>query len=754
MEIKMKRILILLSLLCFLSVSVFGQAIPKQFDYQGVLKDASGTALNGDYGLTFRIYNEPTGSTALWSEIQVVNVNNGLFNAHLGSNTPIAGVPFDRVHFLGIQVGTEAELTPRTMFTPSPYSFMSMDVMDEVITTTKIHDGAVTGAKIGSNQVVKSLNGIKDDVILVAGTNITLTPSGNNITINAAGGGGGGTVTQVNTGAGLTGGPITTTGTISIPNDGITSAMLQSNSVTSAKIADGTIVTADIGDNSVTSAKIVDGTIATADLGNNSVTSTKIVDGTITAADIGATQVVKALNNIKDNVTLVAGSNISITPSGQNLTIASTAGGIGGSGTTNYLPKFSGTSTLGNSVLYETSSKIGLGTITPDFSFTVNSEPTAGLGIKVSRGNGGLIGLAIMEDTQPTGLRGWNFEVYEQKLTIKAVQDDGINTIKNLLTFDRNGNVGIGTTAPTYPLSVTGNNTTALIRSVNTAGTSSTSAAGVYGQSNAADWYGYGGHFIGGWRGVYAVVTPTGSNTYYGVYGLVSGGTSPAGTRYGVYGNAQGSGTGFRYGLRGYADGGGSNYGIYATGSGGTTSFGIWASASGGATNYAGYFSGNVTVTGTLSKGGGSFKIDHPLDPTNKYLYHSFVESPDMMNIYNGNVITDGSGFARITLPDWFEALNKDFRYQLTVIGDFAQAIISEKVQNNQFAIRTDKPNVEVSWQVTGIRRDAFAEKYRIPVEELKQGDETGKYIHPEAYGLPETAGIDYERHIEEVDRK
>lgn len=125
-----------------------------------------------------------------------------------------------------------------------------------------------------------------------------------------------------------------------------------------------------------------------------------------------------------------------------------------------------------------------------------------------------------------------------------------------------------------------------------------------------------------------------------------------------------------------------------------------------------------------------------------------------MMNIYNGNVVTDGSGYASINLPDWFEALNKDFRYQLTVIGDFAQAIIAQEVQGNQFAIRTDKPNIKVSWQVTGIRKDAFAEKYRIPVEELKQGDETGKYIHPDAFGLPETAGVDYERGRDVVDRK
>ena len=84
---------------------------------------------------------------------------------------------------------------------------------------------------------------------------------------------------------------------------------------------------------------------------------------------------------------------------------------------------------------------------------------------------------------------------------------------------------------------------------------------------------------------------------------------------------------------------------------------------------YAGYFQGNVNVTGTVAKAGGSFKIDHPLDPENKYLYHSFVESPDMMNVYNGNVMLDGSGNATVELPEYFESLNREFRYQLTPIG-------------------------------------------------------------------------------------
>jgi hypothetical protein len=161
----------------------------------------------------------------------------------------------------------------------------------------------------------------------------------------------------------------------------------------------------------------------------------------------------------------------------------------------------------------------------------------------------------------------------------------------------------------------------------------------------------------------------------------------------------------------------------------------------------AGEFIGNVEVEGSLSKDSGSFKIDHPLDPANKYLYHSFVESPDMMNNYNGNVITDAQGNAVISLPDWFEALNRDFRYQLTVVGQFAQAIVSSKVANHQFAIKTDKPSVEVSWQVTGIRQDAWANAHRIPVEEMKSGKERGFYRHPELYNAPAEKSLTWARH-------
>lgn len=137
---------------------------------------------------------------------------------------------------------------------------------------------------------------------------------------------------------------------------------------------------------------------------------------------------------------------------------------------------------------------------------------------------------------------------------------------------------------------------------------------------------------------------------------------------------------------------------------------------------------GDAHVNGTLSKSAGSFRIDHPLSPKTHYLSHSFVESPDMMNIYNGNVKTDADGFAKVVLPDWFEALNRDFRYQLTVIGSFAQAMVAQRISGNRFTIRTSEPHVEVSWQVTGIRDDPYARANPIEIESPKPEDLVGTY--------------------------
>jgi len=178
-----------------------------------------------------------------------------------------------------------------------------------------------------------------------------------------------------------------------------------------------------------------------------------------------------------------------------------------------------------------------------------------------------------------------------------------------------------------------------------------------------------------------------------------------------------------------------------APGSGGT---GLYAS--GGSGGYAAYLDGNVHVSGTLTAGTKDFKIDHPLDPANKYLLHACVESPDVKNIYDGNITTDAAGDAIVALPDYFEALNRDFRYQLTAIGQFAQAIVSSEIKGNQFSIKTDKPNVKVSWQVTGIRQDAYAKAHPLVVEQDKPASERGTYLHPESFGQPEAKGLSWPR--------
>jgi hypothetical protein len=215
---------------------------------------------------------------------------------------------------------------------------------------------------------------------------------------------------------------------------------------------------------------------------------------------------------------------------------------------------------------------------------------------------------------------------------------------------------------------------------------------------------------------------------------------------YAVYGQSTGSGVG-NYGGAFYSTGtGGGNYGVLAYASNTTgAKIGLYAATDkANAGDIAAYLDGNVTITGNLSitgsisKGSGTFKIDHPLDPENKYLVHSFVESPDMMNVYNGNVTTDANGFATVTLPDYFQVANKDFRYQLTPIGQFAQCIVKEEISNNTFVIQTDKPNVKVSWQITGIRNDPYSNTHRIVAEEEKTSDNKGKYLHPKVYGKSE----------------
>lgn len=151
--------------------------VPQIITYQGLLRDGNGDPLNGAFNLTVNIYTVESGGTAVWTEEHTgVNVEAGVFDIRMGETTAFDGnVDFTQSNWLGLAVNGGPEMTPRIMFATVPTAFVAKTVEDD----------ALTAAKIKSGQVVKSVNGLKDDVVLSAGSNITLSPSGNTISISA-----------------------------------------------------------------------------------------------------------------------------------------------------------------------------------------------------------------------------------------------------------------------------------------------------------------------------------------------------------------------------------------------------------------------------------------------------------------------------------------------------------------------------------------------------------------------------------------
>jgi hypothetical protein len=275
-------------------------------------------------------------------------------------------------------------------------------------------------------------------------------------------------------------------------------------------------------------------------------------------------------------------------------------------------------------------------------------------------------------------------------------------------------------------------------------GSTSSSASGITGYSTATS-----GHTRG-------VVGACNSPSGKGVYGVAK---ATSGTGYGVYGETASLGGIAIYGENtansNYGYIGGPAYGVYAraVNSDGTGVYGAcnngsnaWGIAGFSASGYAGYFGGNVRVSGDLDvTGGKNFKIDHPLDPENMYLYHSCVESSERMNIYNGKVALDQRGEAWVQLPDWFEAVNCDFLYQLTPVGAPGPNLyVAQEIHDGCFGIAGGIPGMTVCWQVTGTRADPYALAHPFEVEVDKPEQERGSYLHPELYGMPETMSIEW----------
>ncbi|MFH2143555.1 MAG: hypothetical protein ABIJ97_14105 [Bacteroidota bacterium] len=388
----------------------------------------------------------------------------------------------------------------------------------------------------------------------------------------------------------------------------------------------------------------------------------------------------------------IAGQILSSTATGTNWISAPTS--LTGSGTATQLAYWSGGSSLtSSSNLYwdASNSRLGIGTTSPTEALHVNG------GIRLGFNTNSIAGTMQWTGADFLGFNGSTWVSLTAQGTVTgsgtatqvAFWNSATSLSSNGNLYWNNGSayLGVGTASPSYR-----------IHSVNSLTFNDDPA--VYGTHSATDNYGVGVRGDGRWRGVQGY-------SYSG-----------SGSATGVYAEASLSGTA-------------TGYGIYAT-----------ISNSGIGTAYAGYFQGNVHVNGTLSKSAGTFRIDHPQDPENKYLIHSFVESPDMKNVYDGIAICDNYGKAVVILPGYFESLNKDFRYQLTTLGEYAPVYIEQEIQKGQFVIAGGNPGMKVSLQITGIRKDPFAIQNPIIVEQEKNISEKGLYLNPELYNKSENKSI------------
>ena len=653
--------------------------LPNLVRFNGRATDASGKPLSGLVGITFALYEQQTGSPALWLETQNVQLDaNGHYSVLLGASNP-NGLPNDvfssgQARWVGVQVSGQAE-QPRVMLLAVPYAMKAGDAatLGGLPPSAFMPAGPVAGGAPSTASPSSSL--------LTTAT--VPPPTASNVTTS------GGTVNTI---------PLFTTNT-NIQN----SAVTQSGSGATAKIGIGTtapVTTLDVKGTSTLRGNIslpATGTATTA-AGNNSqpVTFTASVFNSSSTTPVNENFRWQA-EPVGNNTTTATGSLNLLYAQGTGA-MAETGLKLGHNGLITFAPgqTFPGT---------------GKGTIT---GVTAGTDLTGG-------GTGGSVTLNLDTSKVPQ-LNASNTFTASQSVT------GGIYA-----SGEVSGATGFfGNTPGSTALTVNQNTDGAAIEAF------SADSNAVFGVSDTYD----------------AIVGLAGAATFAGVFGetTVQGG-------YGVYAinqsaagqalwaetdattSANGSGPDAVHGIS-HGPSGAGVAGINDASGG----FGVYGRQliSG---SYAGRFDGDVWVNGNLSKNGGSFKIDHPLDPSNKYLYHSFVESPDMKNIYDGVAILDASGEAVVTMPEWFGALNRDFRYQLTCIGGFAPVYIAEEMANNQFKVGGGKPGMKVSWQVTGTRQDAWANAHRIPVEQIKPQDEHGTYLHPELFGAPEQAAVGWGRY-------
>jgi hypothetical protein len=752
-------------------------ALPRLVRFGGAVKDLNGEPLTGVVGVTFAFYSEKTGGAPLWLETQNATADSaGRYTVLLGSTKP-EGLPpelftTEQARWVGVQVSGQAE-QPRVLLVSAPYALKAGDAETigglppsafvlaspmamgsaaaggtaETATPLTATDVTTTGGTLNYLPIFSGADTIIDSAVFQTGGGTTAHVGINTATpVSALDVNGGGTI-RGTLGLPTTGNATAAGGKNSQGLNLVASSFSSTSGTAQSQVFRwqaepaandttapsgtlnllyglGTAAPSETGLKVSSKGIITFATGQTFPGGSGSGTVTSVATGlglkggpitktgTLTI-DTTVVPQLTAANTFKAEQTITASNTneiLNVTQNGTGLAIVG-KGGVSGSSTAN----------AGSGVLGVGSGQAGYG---------VYGSETATIG------NG--YGVYGVNNTQAgAGVEGY-----------AANTSYGIGVLGNSPS-----GIGVeGTASGTASYGVFGWATA-------TSGTN----YGVYGSDASPDGagvYGIGATGVGGTStstsgpggGFTGFTAPSGSDLN-GTDGVVAvGGNVDAPSNNTKAGNGIVGMGGAVVGSFGEAGAGVTATGGTATSGGeGITASGdgidAYAGAGGAGGNFAGSFTGNISVSGTLSASTKDFKIDHPMDPANKYLVHASVESSEMKNIYDGNITTDSQGHATVRLPEWFEVLNTDFRYQLTVIGQFAQAIIGRKIENNQFEIRTSAPNVEVSWQVTGVRQDAYAKANPLVVEQEKEARLRGFYIHPELYGAPTEKQIEWARH-------
>ncbi len=340
------RIIALVSMLTWalvLPAPTQAQTTPGVVHYDGRLEDGD-TPANGPYSITFALYGESNGGSAIWTETHTVDVTQGLFSVQLGSVEPLPSQALqdnDEL-YLGLQVEESGEMTPRL---PVASTFFALragfadEIRDGAVTSSKLaqgsvsteqlENGAVTAAKLADDAAVRNVNGRRGAITLEAGSNVSISESDGTFTISSSGPGqgGGGDITSVEAGKGLEGGGSGGDVTLSLADQGVDGAALQDGSVSTGKLAEGAVTSSRLADGAVNSSRLAEGAVTSSRLAERAVTTAALDDGAVTASKLASGAAVTELNGLRGAVTLAAGSNVELSESDGTLTISSVAEG-------------------------------------------------------------------------------------------------------------------------------------------------------------------------------------------------------------------------------------------------------------------------------------------------------------------------------------------------------------------------------------------------------------------------------------------